>query len=157
AGPTVVDRRAAFPYYPPRPAGGLPVAAGAVPPAPAGTRGTARGPLVRMSMTRRKWLGGGLGLALGGGAAGAGAPYQRWTNPQAVRRQVLERLAAQFPGAAVSLESARLRLLGGVSLNELRLARRDDPDKADFLYVPQALVYHDKERLLDGKLRIRKL
>src|SRR5262249_24021507 len=66
-------------------------------------------------------------------------------------------LAAQFPGAAVSLESARLRLLGGVSLNELRLARRDDPDKADFLYVPQALVYHDKERLLDGKLRIRKL
>ena len=35
--------------------------------------------------------------------------------------------------------------------------RRDDPDRTDFLYVPSAVIYHDKERLLNGKLGIRKI
>src|SRR5262249_38356517 len=62
-----------------------------------------------------------------------------------------------FPGASVSLDSARLRLLGGIALSELRLSRRDDPDKAEFANVPYAVIYHDKEQLLDGKLAIRKM
>ena len=50
-----------------------------------------------------------------------------------------------------------MRLLGGIALSELRMNRRDDPDRTDFLYVPSAVIYHDKERLLNGKLGIRKI
>jgi hypothetical protein len=57
----------------------------------------------------------------------------------------------------VTLESARLRLLGGIALNELRLARRDDADQPEIAYLPSGVLYHDKEHLLGGKLFIRKV
>src|SRR5262249_27537933 len=80
-----------------------------------------------------------------------------WTNPTATRRQVLAKLGEKFLGASITLESARLRLLGGIALAELRMARRDDLDKGDFLYVPSAVIYHDKEQILEGRLGIRKI
>ena len=83
--------------------------------------------------------------------------YQNWTNPAAVRQQVIVRLETYFPGATVTLDSARMRLLGGINLGELRLARRDDPDKSAFAHVPSAVVYLDKEKLLDGSMGIRKV
>jgi hypothetical protein len=83
--------------------------------------------------------------------------YQRWTNPSAVRLQVIDRLGAFFAGATVNIDSARLRLLGGISATDVRLTRRDDPDKIEFAYIPSAIIYHDKEQLLHGKLAIRKL
>src|SRR5262249_53665632 len=48
-------------------------------------------------------------------------------------------------------------LFGGISVRELRLARRGDLDKSDFLYVPDATLYHDKEHLLQGPLSLRKV
>jgi hypothetical protein len=83
--------------------------------------------------------------------------YQVYTNPAATRRQVLEKLGQRFLGACVTVESARLNLLGGISVHELRMSRRDDIDKVDFLYVPSATIYHDKEELLSGKLGLRKV
>lgn len=89
---------------------------------------------------------------------GAGAwLYRNWTNPAAVRQQVISKLEAFFPGAAIVLDSAHLRILGGINLAELRFSRRDDPDKLDFAHVPSAVIYHDKEKLLDGALGIRKV
>jgi hypothetical protein len=108
-------------------------------------------------MSWRKWLVRLLVFSVFAGGACAVALYQRWTDPAVVRQQVIERLEALFPGAAVSLESARLRLLGGIVLNELRIVRRDDPDRHDILHVPSAVVYHDKEHLLDGKIAFRKV
>jgi hypothetical protein len=108
-------------------------------------------------MAWRKWLVRGLVFTLAGAAAVAGLLWEAWTNPAATRRLVLAKLADKFPGATVSLDSARLRLLGGIAVSELRMARRDDLDKGDFLYVPSALIYHDKEQVLDGKLLIRKI
>jgi hypothetical protein len=105
----------------------------------------------------RKWLVRGLVLTIAAGLAGAGWLFQRWTSPAVVRQQVISRLQALFPRAAIALESARLRLLGGIALSELRLARRDDPTRTDFVYVPSARIYHDKEQLLDGKLALRKV
>ena len=55
------------------------------------------------------------------------------------------------------LEKARLRLLGGILVHDLRMARSTGLDRPDFLYVPSAVIYHDKEQLLDGKLSIRKV
>jgi hypothetical protein len=105
----------------------------------------------------RKWLVRGLVFSTLGGILAAGYVYQRWTNPGAVRRQVIGKLRELFPGADISLDSARLRLLGGIALSELRLTRRDDPDRAELAYLPSAILYHDKEQLLDGKLALRKV
>src|SRR5947209_1789 len=110
-------------------------------------------------MAWRKWLVRGLVFAtLGAGAVGAGA-YQAWTNPAAVRAQVLEHVRGRFAEgvASVSLESAQLRLLGGIAVSELRVARTDGLDRKDFLYVPSAVIYHDKERLGRGSFSIRKI
>ena len=82
--------------------------------------------------------------------------YQRWTNPAAVREQVIAEIGKTFPGAQVSVDSARLRILGGIQLNGLRLTRADDPEKAEFLHVPSAIFYHDKEKIVirnyEGKI-----
>jgi hypothetical protein len=99
----------------------------------------------------------GLVFSVLGGIAAAALLYQLWTNPTATRRQVLKQLEKTFVGAHVSLESARLRLLGGISFGELRMARRDDLDKTDFLYVPAGVIYHDKERMANGDLAVRKV
>src|SRR5262245_3578611 len=83
--------------------------------------------------------------------------YQSYTNSAEIRRRVIERIGQSTANVAVSLESAQLRLLGGISISELRLSRRDDPERAEFLYVPAGVIFHDKEKLLQGKLAIRKI
>jgi hypothetical protein len=98
-------------------------------------------------MAWRKWLGRSLVLGLLAGMAAAYALVRNWTCPEAVRAQVLEQLREQFPGADATVESASLRLLGGVSLTGLRLSRRDDPGRAPFLEAPVAVLWHDKEQL----------
>ena len=72
-------------------------------------------------MSFRKWLVRALVIAVLSGCLGAGVLYQQWTNPAAVRQQVLELLQQQFPGATVTLDGARLRLLSNVVLTDLRL------------------------------------
>ncbi|MCC6417667.1 MAG: hypothetical protein IT429_05405 [Gemmataceae bacterium] len=108
-------------------------------------------------MAWRKWLIRCLVFGVAGSCACALALYHHWTDPALVRRQVIDKLEQLFPGAAVSLESARLRILGGIVLTELRLVRRDDPDRLEILHVPSAVIYHDKEHLLDGKIAFRKV
>jgi hypothetical protein len=108
-------------------------------------------------MAHRKWLVRFLVLLVLGCCAGAGVLYQQWTNPVAVRQQVVTLLEKQFPGASVSLDGARLRLLGGVVLTELRLTRRGAGEQADIIHIPSATVYHDKERLLDGRFAVRRI
>ncbi|MCS6850641.1 MAG: hypothetical protein NZ700_05670 [Gemmataceae bacterium] len=108
-------------------------------------------------MSWRKWLVRGLVFFMLGGLAIAVGAYQHWTNPSAVRLQVIHQVQQHCIGAYVSVDTARLRLLGGISVTDLRLTRRDDPDKVDFLYVPEGIIYHDKEQLLHGELVIRKL
>jgi hypothetical protein len=108
-------------------------------------------------MAWRKWVVRGLVFTVAATLGAGGVAYQHWTDPAEVRRQVLSQLAARFSGANVTVESARLRLLGGIAVSELRMTRRDDPDMTNFLHVPSAIIYHDKEQLLGGKLAIRKM
>ncbi len=105
----------------------------------------------------RKWIVRGLVFSIVGGCAVAAWLYQRWTNPSAVRQQVLLKLQQMFPGATVTLDSARLRLLGGISLTELRLTRREGGERPDLLHIPSAVLHHDKEKLMDGVLQLRKV
>src|SRR5579883_166424 len=108
-------------------------------------------------MTWRKWLVRSLVFSVLGLAILVALLYEAWTNPAAVRRQVLAKLHKIFIGATVNIDTARLRLLGGIGVRDLRMARRDELDRGDFLYVPSAVIYHDKEHLLDGTLGVRKI
>lgn len=108
-------------------------------------------------MAWRKWFVRSVVFGVLGGCAVLGWLYQEWTNPAAVREQVLRRLQTLFPGAAISVDQARLRLLGGIQLRELRMVRHDDAERVDFAQVPSAVVYHDKEKLLEGELSLRKV
>src|SRR5262249_39820871 len=99
----------------------------------------------------------GLVFSVLGGVAAAGWLYQHLTSPSVIKEQVIAKLESHFLGTQVALESAGLRLLGGISFSELRLTRQHDPEKTDLVYVPSGIIYHDKEQVLDGKLAIRKL
>lgn len=108
-------------------------------------------------MTWRKWIVRGLVVCILGGLAGGVGLYALYTNPAFVRQLVQDKLGVRFVHVAVQLGSARFRLLGGILVNELRLARTDQVDGGDFLYVPHAVIFHDKEQMLDGKVAIRKV
>lgn len=108
-------------------------------------------------MTWRKWLVRSLVFSVLGLALIAALLYEAWTNPSAVRHLVQDKLQKLFVGATIGLDSARLRLFGGIAVHDLRMARRDSLDRGDWLYVPSAVIYHDKEHLLDGELGVRKI
>src|SRR4051794_26151040 len=112
-------------------------------------------------MLCRKWVVRGVVTLVLASCLGAGVVYQQWTNPAAVRQQVVDMLEQQFPGANVTLDGARLRLLGGVVLTELRLLRRQsgetESDQPDFVHIPRATVSFDRERLLEGGRAVQKI
>ena len=114
-------------------------------------------PGIGFRMSCRKWLVRGLVFSALGGMGLTALLYEAWTCPSAMRGQVLAKLGARFIGATVAVESAHLRLLGGTAVREVRLARRGGMDNRDLLYVPSGVIYHDKERLLDGTLALRKM
>ena len=70
---------------------------------------------------------------------------------------VIAKLQDMYPGAVITVDSARLRILGGIQVNELRMSRRDDPDRTEFFHVPSAIIYHDKEKISQGQLTLRKI
>ncbi|HEV3437592.1 MAG TPA: hypothetical protein VG122_09535, partial [Gemmata sp.] len=80
-----------------------------------------------------------------------------WVSPERVRAQVMEHLLSQFENEQVDIQigSARMRILGGIAVSDLKLTRRgaDLP----FLSVPSAVLYHDKEQLNRGRLVIKKI
>jgi hypothetical protein len=108
-------------------------------------------------MSWRKWLVRSLGLVVLGALGVSGFLYLRWTNPEAVRRQVLEQLSSHLTGADMSLESAHIRLLGGISFRELRLSRGDDAAQNELAVVPAGIIYPDKEQAFNGRFAIRKI
>ncbi len=109
-------------------------------------------------MAWRKWLVRGMVFTALGLSVLAAVVYQACTNPAAIRAQVLNHIRGRFmDGVGVSLDSAQLRLFGGIAVSELRVARNDGLDRKDFLYVPSGVIYHDKERLAQGVFAVRKL
>ena len=105
----------------------------------------------------RKWIVRGLVFLCLGGMALAGVLYQFWTNPAAVRTKVIATLESTFLDVQASVESAHLRIFGGIEVKELRLCRKGALDREDFLYIPSATIFHDKEQVLEGGLRLRKV
>src|SRR5215207_9893962 len=105
----------------------------------------------------RKWLIHGLIYLLLATLVAGALAYALGTNPAAVRSVVQSQFADRFRHVSVHIDRARLRLLGGILVREMRLSRNDGLDRGDFLYVPTAYIFHDKEHLLQGKLDVRKV
>lgn len=108
-------------------------------------------------MRVRSWLI--RGLILVGVAALAALAWvaNSWISPDRVREKVVGTLSEQFEGVDVHVGSARMRILGGIAVTDLRLTRRGDPPDRPFLSVPNAILYHDKEQLNRGVLTIKKV
>lgn len=105
----------------------------------------------------KRWVVRGVVFGLLGFAATVASLFWAWTSPGLLRETVIQEFQRALPKAMVDLESASMRLLGGITLRELRLSRRDDLNRSDFFHVPLAVLYHDKEQLIDGVLAIRKV
>jgi hypothetical protein len=90
---------------------------------------------------------------------GGGGYYlvERWTNPQVVRELALDSLGKCLPGMDVRLASAEVRLLGGVTLYDLRCSFHEGDEAEGFVVLPETILYPDKEKLTRGKLALRKL
>ncbi len=97
------------------------------------------------------------GLILAGVAALAALAWyaHSWISPERVREQVVATLSDQFEGVDVHVGSARMRILGGIAVTDLKLTRRGAAEP--FVIVPSAILYHDKEQLNHGRLVIRKV
>lgn len=108
-------------------------------------------------MAARKWLVRSLYLAflavLGGGAYWVYSVLR----PDFVRKELIHQLSQKFEGVDVEVGSATMRINGGIAVADLRLTRRNDPDRRAFLHVPSAILHHDKEQLNEGKLVVRKV
>jgi hypothetical protein len=108
-------------------------------------------------MIWRKWFVRSLVFTITVSVAAAAFAYHYLTNPAMIQREVVAKLSEHIAGADVRLQGAHWRLLGGISFSELRLVRRDDAGQNVFLYVPQGVIYPDKQELLDGKQAIRRI
>ncbi|MDY3560141.1 hypothetical protein R5W23_001366 [Gemmata sp. JC673] len=108
-------------------------------------------------MRVRSWLIRGLILAGVAALVALGWVANSWISPDRVREKVIATLADQLDNVDVQVGSARLRILGGIAVSDLRLSRRGDPPDQPFLAVPSAVLFHDKEQLNRGRLVIKKV
>ena len=108
-------------------------------------------------MAWRKWLVRSLVFSVLGLATLAALLYEAWTNPGAVRRQVSQIAARNSSAPPPTSTPPGCDCWAASSSATCAWPVRDELDRSDFLYVPSAVIYHDKEHLLDGTLSLRKI
>ncbi len=103
----------------------------------------------------RSWLIRTTVLALLGGAGALAWAVGEYVGPERVRLLFIAALQERMPDATIEVESAHLRLFGGVTATNVVVTRKGEA--APILSAPYLKVAHDKERLHLGKLVIRKV
>ena len=116
--------------------------------------GSWRPRMARMGLLR-SWLIRGLILAGIAGVISGIWVMQDWVSPDRVRDALITVLREQLPDVDVEVESANLRLLGGISITNLTLTHKGESQP--FFVAPAATISHDKEQLIRGQLVIRKI
>lgn len=106
-------------------------------------------------MALRSWLIRGTIIAVLAALAVGAWIASDWISPEAIRTKVIAHLMDRFQGVDIQVESARLRIFGGIAVSQLRITRHGDSQP--FLVVPAAVLMHDKEQLNRGRLVIRKI
>jgi hypothetical protein len=109
-----------------------------------------------MSTVRRRLVRGAILMVVAGFGGAAVLAYQV-VGSAAVRQQVTNQVGKLFVGGEVALGSAHFRLLGGITVENFTMYRKDDPSRTPLLHVPSGVIYHDKEALAHGRLAVRKL
>src|SRR5262249_18836852 len=102
-------------------------------------------------MVWRRWFVRGVVFLVVSALVTAVVIYNRLTNDEAIRKQVISKLGLHLVGARIDLGAARMELLGGITIQALRLSRKDDPGRSELALVPMATIFHDKEQLLHGQ------
>lgn len=102
-----------------------------------------------------RWLIRGLILAVLAAFGGSVWYAQRWVSPEQVHSAVLASLNEQFPGSNVRVGSAHLSVFGGITVADLSVTWPGD--EAPFFTAPTAVIAHDKARLNQGRLAVRKI
>jgi len=104
----------------------------------------------------RCWLIRGLIVAvLAAGGFGAWVVVH-WVSPEKVREAVLAHVRELVgPAVEVKVESAAVRVFGGIRVTNLTLTRAGEA--APFVTVPSAVISHDKQEFNHGKLSVRKV
>ena len=109
-----------------------------------------------MASPVRTWLirAGVAGVIIGFTVAGYLAAT--WVSPEKVREVVLAHLHHRFgDDVDVQLGSAQMRLFGGLSVTDLTLTRKGEDEP--FAVLPHAVLFHDKQKLNQGTLEVRKI
>ena len=102
-----------------------------------------------------RWLVRGLILAVLATIGGGVWYAQRWVSPEQVHSAVVASLVEQFPGSSVHVGSAHLSVFGGITVADLSVTMPGED--APFFTAPTAVIAHDKARLNQGRLAIRKI
>ena len=104
----------------------------------------------------RCWLIRGLIVAvLAAGGFGAWVVVH-WVSPEKVREAVLAHVRELVgPAVEVKIESAVVRVFGGIRVTNLTLTRAGEA--TPFVAIPSAVIFHDKQEFNHGKLSIRKV
>jgi len=110
-----------------------------------------------MRLSVRNWLIRGVILAGVAVLVALGWIANSWVSPERIREQVIATLTDQFEEVDVYIGSAHMRILGGISVRDIKLVRRGCPPDQPFFSAPSAVLYHDKEQLNRGRLVIRKV
>jgi hypothetical protein len=110
-----------------------------------------------MRVSVRHWLIRGLILTGVAVLVALGWVANSWVSPEKVREQVIASLNEQLDGVEVSVGSARMRILGGITVHDLKLVRRGAPPDHPFFAAPTAVLFHDKEQINRGRLVIRRV
>lgn len=110
-------------------------------------------------MSLRSWAIRGLILAGVAVVVTFGWLANSWVSPERVRADVIENLSQQFNDKLVEVQvgSARMRILGGIAVTDLKLIRKGEKGNTTVLTVPSAVFYHDKEQLNRGRLVIKRI
>lgn len=92
------------------------------------------------------------------GAGGVGwYAYLHYTDPETIRRLILQLAAESFPGGEIVLEGADGRLFGGLRLRGLSLANPEaTADAREILHFKTCTIVPNHQRLLEGNLEIKK-
>jgi hypothetical protein len=101
------------------------------------------------------WLVRGVLLTLFAGLGGAVWYAQTWVSPENVRAALVSSLQDHFPGANVTVGGARLSVFGGITVSDLAVSWPGDSEP--FFAAPSAVIEHDKQRLNQGRLGVRKI
>ena len=103
----------------------------------------------------RCWLIRGAVVALLLSGAAAGVVVREYVGPDRVRELLIHALEDQLPDTAVEVESAGLRLFGGVTATNVTLTRRGEAEP--YFAAPSVTLAHDKEELQSGRMVLRKI